>query len=151
MASKTLIRSKKHHEVKLGEGSHVAQSPQQHVDTEAAAPTMIRKTSPSRRTASVTEVQSGSPAGSKIPVRKKPAAAAAQRTPAVAARKRSSAATADKTPPSPRLPAHVPADGLWEVDSTVMQRLQALIQHNAQLSEQLQRLQNNPLPKGYKP
>ena len=48
----------------------------------------------------------------------------------------------------PRLPARVPADGLWEADSTVMQSLQALVDRNAQLSEQLERLQTFRLPKG---
>ena len=168
MATKTLIRSKKPHEVKLVDGTQLAQSQQPLAGEEVPVPALIRKPSAgaSRRTATVA---SGKAATAKTPARKKtssapvstaaPAVRTAKKTtgktpaaPAVKASKPSAKPVAKKAAvPSPRLPARVPADGLWEADSAVQQRLQALIERNAQLSEQLQRIQSNALPKGYKP
>lgn len=54
-------------------------------------------------------------------------------------------------PAGPLLPAWVPADRLWEDDSAVAQRLQALLQRNARLNEQLQRLQQGAPLKGFQP
>ena len=155
MATKTLIRSKKPHEVKLVDGTQLAQSQQALASEELPVPALIRKSGASAN------------ASAKAPVRKKaisPAAAgvrpakkaAAQSPSPVAAKKAKPAAKpvakpAVKKAPSPRLPARVPADGLWETDSAVQQRLQALMERNAQLAEQLQRIQSNALPKGYKP
>lgn len=153
MATKTLIRSKKPHEVKLTEGSQVAQSPQAHAADEQQVPAMIRKNTGNRR-ASASASANAKPTASvakTAPARKKASSPAEKRPAAAPARKRSSKAESTPKAPSPRLPAKVPADGLWEADSAVMQRLQALVAHNAQLSEQLQRLQNTPLSKGYKP
>ena len=49
-----------------------------------------------------------------------------------------------KKTPSPRLPARVPADGLWEADSAVMQRLQALqTEYSNRLREHDERQRNN--------
>lgn len=157
MATKTLIRSKKPHEVKLVDGTQLAQSQQPLASDEAPVPALIRKGG-----------KAAVPSTVKAPARKKaPSATAAAPAPRSAKKAASkSAVTAPKaTPstkpaakthavkktPSPRLPARVPADGLWEADSAVMQRLQALIERNAQLSEQLQRMQSTALPKGYKP
>lgn len=153
MATKTLIRSKKPHEVKLVDGTQLAQSQQALASEELPVPALIRKSGAS----------ASANASAKAPVRKKaisPAAAgvrpakkaAAQSPSPVAAKKAKPAAKpAIKKAPSPRLPARVPADGLWETDSAVQQRLQALMERNAQLAEQLQRIQSNALPKGYKP
>lgn len=156
MAPKTLIRSNKKHEVKLAQGSQVAQSQQPHAADEAPVPTLIRKGSGSRRSGAAekppAKAKAGSPAQTAPARQKVSAPASSPRAPLAAARKRSSPRTnADKSPPSPRLPARVPADGLWETDSPVQQRLQALLQRNAQLSEQMQRLQSQPAPKGHKP
>lgn len=168
MATKTLIRSKKPHEVKLVDGTQLAQSQQPVAGEEVPVPALIRKTSGStgsRRSTTVANSKLTAAASAKAPARKKaspPTAStvrAAKKTPAKsaspAAAKTAKPATkpaAKKVaPPSPRLPARVPADGLWEADSAVNQRLQALIERNAQLSEQLQRIQSNALPKGYKP
>lgn len=168
MASKTLIRSKKPHEVKLVDGTQLAQSQQPLAGDEVPVPALIRKpsTGANRRSASVASPKAAGGA-SKTPARKKagPAAAplvqaspktAAKTTRPVAAKRplavaKPASPTVTKKPPTPRLPAHVPADGLWEANSAVQQRLQALMERNAQLSEQLQRIQSNALPKGYKP
>lgn len=151
MATKTLIRSKKPHEVKLTEGSQVAQSPQAHAADEQQVPAMIRKNTGSRRAGASVNAKPPASVAKTAPARKKASPPAEKRPAAAPARKRSSKAESTPKAPSPRLPAKVPADGLWEADSAVMQRLQALVSHNAQLSEQLQRLQNTPLSKGYKP
>ena len=158
MATKTLIRSKKPHEVKLVDGTQLAQSQQPLAGDEVPVPALIRKPSggASRRSASAASGKTAGSPGAKTPARKKasPPAAAVAPVAKKAAAKTPRPVAAKKTPsPSlrPRLPAHVPADGLWEADSTVQQRLQALIERNAQLSEQLQRVQSNALPKGYKP
>ena len=168
MATKTLIRSKKPHEVKLVDGTQLAQSQQPLAGEEVPVPALIRKpsASSSRRNTSTAGAKAPAAASTKAAARKKTSVAA---TPATRAPKKvalkSPAKDAAKTtakpaakasvkkaaPPSPRLPARVPADGLWEADSAVNQRLQALIERNAQLSEQLQRIQSNALPKGYKP
>lgn len=153
MAPKTLIRSKKAHEVKLSEGSQVAQSQQAvHAEGEAVVPPLIRKTPSGRRNAGAEARTTAAPT-EKTPARKKALAPAPVPATPPPPRKRASgsAVTPVKAPPSPRLPARVPADGLWESDSAVMQRLQALVERNAQLSEQLQRLQNTSPSKGYKP
>jgi len=181
MATKTLIRSKRQHEVRLEEGSQIARSQQQQASGDAAppVPVSIRKTSAaagSRRTARAepapaaqvsetaaptrparkkvgttarqTPLPPASPAPAKV-VKTVKAAPAAAHKPAV--KKPAAAAAQPVQRPSPRLPARVPADGLWEADSAVMQRLQSLIERNAQLSEQLQRLQSNTPLKGSTP
>ena len=167
MATKTLIRSKKPHEVKLVDGTQLAQSQQPLAGEEVPVPALIRKAgggSSSRRTATVASTKAAA-GNAKAPARKKvsapatPAVRAAKKTPAKSAspavgktaKPAAKPAAKKAATPSPRLPARVPADGLWEADSAVNQRLQALIERNAQLSEQLQRIQSNALPKGYKP
>lgn len=167
MATKTLIRSKKKHEVQLKEGSHLAQRQQAPTADEPPVPALIRKTNRVRRTSDAPDIRTSSAPSIKSAATKttsvktvsaKTASARgksdppeARRGPAADPRKRSSPAQTDKKAASPRLPARVPADSLWEADSAVMQRLQALMQRNGQLSEQLQRLQSSSLPKGYKP
>lgn len=167
MATKTLIRSKKPHEVKLVDGTQLAQSQQPLAGEEVPVPALIRKASggsSTRRTAAVASTKAAA-GNAKAPARKKvsapaaPAVRAAKKTPAKSpspaaaktAKPAAKPAAKKAATPSPRLPARVPADGLWEADSAVNQRLQALIERNAQLSEQLQRIQSNALPKGYKP
>lgn len=162
MAPKTLIRNKTPHEVVLPKKSKVAQSPQAaHPDTPAEVPPLIRKTTGKRRVQE-TETSTAAPAVAKAPARKKASPAPTEPAPLPPARKRASpksrARTAPEKPqaqqppaeakPSPRLPAFVPADKLWEPNSAVAQRLKALLDRNAQLTEQLQRLQNSPLSKG---
>jgi len=168
MATKTLIRSKKPHEVKLVDGTQLAQSQQPLAGEEVPVPALIRKagsSTGSRRAATVANSKTVATASAKTPPRKKAAsptvpvvraakkAAAKSPSPAAAKPAKPAAKPVAKkaATPSPRLPARVPADGLWEADSAVNQRLQALIERNAQLSEQLQRIQSNALPKGYKP
>lgn len=124
MARKTLIRNERPHEVKLGDGDHLAQSHK--VDAQEVTPIP--------------------------PAIRKPAAGHTETATAPPARKRASrpASTPSKTE-APKLPARVPADRLWEDDSAVMQRLNALLQQNARLAEQLQRIQHPAHPKGFQP
>ena len=155
-------------QVKLVDGTQLAQSQQPLAGEEVPVPALIRKASgstASRRSTTAANSKVAAAASAKTPARKKasppaaPAVRAAKKTPAkspspAAAKTAKPAvkpAVKKATTPSPRLPARVPADGLWEADSAVNQRLQALIERNAQLSEQLQRIQSNALPKGYKP
>jgi len=150
MAKQTVIRSKKQHEVALPEGGHVATSTPAHAGSEAPVTGEMPALPPSI----VLRHDGGSPEPVTVPVAKAKTPARKTATPAAkrsAPRKRSQppAQAQDTPPPSPRLPARVPADSLWEADSSVMQRLQALTQRNAQLSEQMQRLRNPSLPKGH--
>lgn len=152
MATKTLIRSKKKHEVKLTEGTQLAQRQPAPLPDEPPVPPLIRKTVRARRAGQTPEDSpSGTSPAKTSATRKKPDAPEARRTVSTDPRKRGSQTRVEKKPASPRLPARVPADGLWESDSAIMQRMQALIQRNSQLSEQLQRLQSPSLSKGYKP
>ena len=149
MATKTLIRSKKPHEVKLVDGTQLAQSQQPLSGEEAPVPALIRKAGPSASTKAPARKKAAPPATPGVRAAKKAVAKAP--SPAVAKKTKPAAKPAVKKAPSPRLPARVPADGLWESDSAVQQRLQALMERNAQLAEQLQKIQSNALPKGYKP
>lgn len=167
MATKTLIRSKKKHQVALEEGSQLAQSAH---GGEAGTPVPtppVRKASAGKRSApgpSPAPVTKASPVTGKASPRARPAPVAPAEPAPAPARKRGHSASTAATPattranPStegkrsaPRLPARVPADGLWEADSAVMQRLQALVERNAQLAEQLQGLQPSRMPKGDTP
>ncbi len=150
MAKQTVIRSKKKHEVALPEGGHVAASTPASAGSDAAVVGVIPTLPPSivlRHDGGSTEPVTVPVAKTKAPARKTAAPAAKRSAP----RKRSQppAQAQDTAPPSPRLPARVPADSLWEADSDVMRRLQALTQRNAQLSEQMQRLRTPSLPKGH--
>lgn len=60
MATKTLIRSKKKHEVQLKEGSHLAQSQQAPTADEPPVPALIRKTNRVRRTSDTPDLRTGS-------------------------------------------------------------------------------------------
>lgn len=151
MAKQTLIRSHKQHEVTLPEGGQVAASTSAHAGSDAPVVDDVPALPPSI----VLRHEGHSPEPVAVPVTKAPArkaaAPAAKRAASAAPRKRNTPAAEakDNAPPRPRLPARVPADGLWEADSAVMQRVQALNQRNAQLSEQMQRLRNPSLPKGH--
>ena len=150
MAKQTVIRSKKQHEIALPEGGHVATSTPAHAGSEAPVTGEMPALPPSivlRHDGDSPEPVTVPVAKAKTPARKTAAPVAKRSAP----RKRSHppVQAQDPTPPSPRLPARVPADSLWEADSSVMQRLQALTQRNAQLSEQMQRLRNPSLPKGH--
>ena len=150
MAKQTLIRSHKQHEVTLPEGGQVAASTSAHAGSDAPVVDDVPALPPSI----VLRHEGHSPEPVAVPVAKTPArkaaAPAAKRSASAPPRKRSNPpAEAKDTPPRPRLPARVPADGLWEADSAVMQRVQALNQRNAQLSEQMKRLRNPSLPKGH--
>lgn len=141
MSPKTVIRNEnRKHEVKLGQGEQLAQSPKPDTLTVDIPPPILRKTT----------TGSGRGAARKTADTKQAAAAAPT------ARKKARPGSTDaKTPErqraTPRLPARVPADRLWEDDSAVMQRLNALQEQNARLAEQLQRLQPSAPLKGFQP
>ena len=151
MPRKTLIRNERPHEVKLGDGSHLAQSHKIDAQEVPSIPSAILKPATSRAAAQKRVQPQDKAAPSASPRKKSPAA----RTDAEAsppARKRPSRTTVTEAkPPVPRLPAHVPANQLWEDDSVVMQRLKALQQQNARLAEQLQRIKHPAPPKGFQP
>ena len=157
MASKTLIRSQKKHEVKLSKDGHLAQSSKaQGEPVPLPVPESIRKGGAKRTsTASTPRSASLTGTGTRTAAARGKASLVSDKAPSQAKKPskapRPQRERTEKAAPSPRLPAFVPADGLWEADSTVMQRLQALNQRNAQLSEQLQRIQNHPVPKGREP
>ena len=138
MATKTLIRNERPHEVKLGQGDQVAQS--HRVDAQELQTPLP----PPRKSAARAGVQTSAPeAAASAPRKTRADTGAAPR------RKRTTAATAQAPAAAkPKLPARVPADRLWEDDSVVAQRLNALLQHNARLAEQLQRLQSPARSKG---
>ena len=151
MANKTLIRSKKMHEVKLAEGGQLAQSQKSpEVTDQLPVPPAIRKGTSNKRGTAAPSPRTVS-AGTRSTTARTKATLVADKAPTKSAKASPAARGAQSKASSPRLPAFVPANGLWEEDSVVMQRLQALMQRNAQLAEQLQRIQNNPLPKGREP
>lgn len=142
---KTVIRSEQRsHEVKLEPGQKIAQSKKVDAQTVDIPPPIARKsaTGVPRTTARKTTEAAAAPAASATPARKK---ARLSDKSAEARPKRKPAAS------KPQLPARVPADRLWEDDSAVMQRLQALQQQNARLTEQLQKLQPPASLKGFQP
>lgn len=151
MARKTLIRNERPHEVKLGDGDHLAQSHKVDAQEVTPIPPAIRKPAAGRASAQKAAPLPAAAAPS-APSRKKAAAGHTETATAPPARKRASrpASTPSKTE-APKLPARVPADRLWEDDSAVMQRLNALLQQNARLAEQLQRIQHPAHPKGFQP
>jgi len=142
MANKTLIRNERPHEVTLGQGEQVAQS--RKIDAQALdiPPPIARKTSArSRSQAPATKARADAPLQGSSDAgttrrRKEPRAAGPQAAP-----------TQAKT----QLPARVPANRLWEDDSEVAQRLNDLLQRNARLAEQLQRLPSSVRSKGEQP
>lgn len=140
---KTVIRNEeRRHEVKLGQGDQLAQSAKAEVQAMDIPPPLVRK----RASASTRSAAKDTPAAT-------PAAAPAPAAARKKARLGDGAASPSsrKSAPKPRLPARVPADRLWEDNSVVMQRLQALQEHNARLTEQLQRLQSPASLKGFQP
>lgn len=144
---KTVIRSdKRSHEVKLDPGQKIAQSKKMDAQAVDIPPTIALKsaTSTPRATARKAPAPAAAPAASAAPARKKARLGSTDKS-AEATPKRKPAAS------KPKLPARVPADRLWEDDSAVMQRLQALQQHNARLTEQLQKLQHPAPQKGFQP
>lgn len=141
MATKTLIRNERPHEVKLGQGDQLAQSPKVDAQELQIPPPLARKS-----TARTDAQKAASEAAASAPRKARADTGAAPR------RKRATAAPAEAPAAAkPKLPARVPADRLWEDDSVVAQRLNALLQHNARLAEQLQRLQSPARSKGIAP
>ncbi len=142
MPKNTLIRHEGPHEVKLSGDGRLAES---HKTDVSEAPLELPAEAPPP------SIRKPVASGTKAAPRKTAGATPAASTPAKARRKpRAGAAKAAPAAPVPMLPARVPADRLWEDNSAVMQRLQALQQENARLSEQLQRIQHAAHSKGFK-
>lgn len=165
MAKNTLIRNDKPHEVKLDGKSKVAQSrkadtavvslPPKDTATDAQVPETpipkrLRPSKAPAKAAAKKEAPRAAKATGSAAARTASLKKGASDKPAAAARQRS-ATPKPAAPATPRLPARVPADGLWEADSSVMQRLNALVERNARLSEQIQRLQQGAPLKGFQP
>lgn len=173
MKKSTLVRSDKPHAVKMAEGTNVAQ--RKNVKKTSApeapspAPDNIQKIAPV--TAAATEPATV-PAKLLKPVRAKPKLSSAQTpsptarpkpTPKVAAKSTPKvapkAATQPKAPAKPAAKARPPAaprpapppEPVWEQDNPIKNRIEQLKARNAQLAEQLQRLQSAPTARGQRP
>ena len=129
----TLVRSDKPHAVKMAEGTNVAQRKNPKKTNDPDAPTEpalnIQKLPPA-------EV-----------ARPEPIA-----LPAAAAKPLRAKATQPKTPAPARAPAkaqpETPAEPIWEQDNPIKRRIEDLKTRNAQLAEQIQRVQNSSTARG---
>ena len=156
MKKSTLIRSDKPHAVKMTAGSNVAQrkGPAKAKEPDQPAPLQanIQKVAPTKapkvqRTASPTSVaktvrakasltrQIEAPA--KIPK--------AKATPAKAAKPKART-TSPKS--SAKVQAPAPTEPIWEQNNPIKARIEQLRARNAQLAEQLQRLEKTPTARG---
>ena len=159
MKKSTLIRSDKPHAVKMTAGSNVAQrkGPAKAKEPDQPAPLQanIQKVAPTKapkvqRTASPTSVvktvrakasltrQIEAPA--KIPK--------AKATPAKAAKPKART-TSPKS--SAKVQAPAPTEPIWEQNNPIKARIEQLRARNAQLAEQLQRLEKTPTARGKRP
>jgi hypothetical protein len=158
----TLVRSDKPHAVKMAEGTNVAQrkSVKKASVPEAPKPTPdnIQKITPTKAPKTETlEV----PAMLLKPTRAKASPRPAQpqslpsraTRPKAAAKPKAPAKAAAKAQPAaaPLAPPAAPPEPVWEQDNPIKNRIEKLKTRNAQLAEQLQRLQSSPTARGKRP
>jgi hypothetical protein len=152
----TLIRSDKPHAVKMTAGSNVAQSkgPAKAKEPDQPAPLKanIQKVAPTKapkvqRTASPTSVAKTVRAKASLtrlieaPAKPtKPKAAPAKAT------KPKARSTSPKS--SAKVEAPAPTEPIWEQNNPIKARMEQLRARNAELAEQLQRLQKTPTARG---
>jgi hypothetical protein len=157
----TLIRSDKPHAVKMTAGSKVAQrkGPAKAKEPDPPAPLQanIQKVAPTKapkvqRTASPTSVAKTIRAKASLS-RPEEAPAKTPKAKATPAKVAKAAPKARSTPAkkSVKAPAPAPAEPIWEQDNPIKARIEQLRTRNAQLAEQLQRLQNTPTARGKRP
>lgn len=162
MKKSTLVRSDKPHAVKMAEGTNVAQrkSVKKASAPEAPqpAPDNIQKITPAKAPKTETlEV----PAMLLKPTRAKASPRPAQpqslpsraTRPKAAAKPKAPAKAAAKAQPAaaPLAPPAAPPEPVWEQDNPIKNRIEKLKTRNAQLAEQLQRLQSSPTARGKRP
>lgn len=161
MKQNTLIRSDKPHAVKMPAGSNVAQrkSPPKATvpDQPPQALPNIQKVTPSKATKvqrPTTPAPSGKTARSKVTLNRPVESAAPPPKPKTTAAKavKSKAKERSANPKSSTI-VHPPAptEPLWERDNPIKARIEQLRILNAQLAEQLQRLQTTPTARGKRP
>jgi hypothetical protein len=156
----TLIRNDKPHAVKMAEGTHIAQRKSA---KKASAPE--EPTAPTPNTVKITPATRAKskpvavPAPTAKPVRSKaslreatpPPAPSRPNKPSKAAKPRPAPQAAAKGK-TPRAAAPAPAsEPVWEQDNPIKGRIEKLKTRNAQLAEQLQRLQNSNTARGQRP
>lgn len=161
MKKSTLIRSDKPHAVNMPAGSNVAQrkappkasAPEQ----PAEAPPNIQKVVPSK-TPKIQRITAPAPAAKTIRAkaslsRPEEAPAKPPKAKATPVKVAKAAAKARSTPPkkSVKAPAPAPTEPIWEQDNPIKARIEQLRTRNAQLAEQLQRLQNTSTARGKRP
>ena len=165
MKKSTLVRSDKPHAVKMAEGTNVAQrkTPKKNSapDAPVEAASNLQKLPPVEAapanpiavpaaTAKPVRAKARTKARTKAPttepVRAKPPTRQAQATPK---------ATNPKAPAKPRAPdkaqPETPTEPIWEQDNPIKRRIEELKTRNAQLAEQIQRVQNSPTARGKRP
>ena len=162
MKKSTLIRSDKPHTVKIAEGTNVAQrksvKKSSAPDAPDEAPDNIQKLPRVKPATTALPDTPSKPARAKAPARQaeappkpsKLAKPANTAKPAKTAKPRTSAAKTQAQAPLDAKPAAV-VEPVWEQDNPIKLRIEKLKNRNAQLAEQLQRLQLSPTARGQKP
>ena len=159
MKKSTLIRSDKPHAVKMTAGSNVAQrkGPAKAKEPDPPAPLQanIQKVAPTKapkvqRTASPTSVAKTVRAKASLTRQIEAPAKTpkAKATPAKAAKPKART-TSPKS--SAKVQAPAPTEPIWEQNNPIKARIEQLRARNAQLAEQLQRLEKTPTARGKRP
>lgn len=163
MKKSTLIRSDKPHAVNMPAGSNVAQRKgppkASEPDTPSEAPPNIQKVVPTK-TPKTERITPPTPAAKTV--RAKAALSRPVEAPVKTTKPKTAAAKAAKPKPKPRntapkrsaqpqAQAPAPIGPIWEQDNPIKTRIEQLRTRNAQLAEQLQRLQMTPTARGKRP
>lgn len=147
MKQNTLIRSDKPHAVNMPAGSNVAQRkspPKASVPEQPpeAAPNIQKVVT--TKSPKVPGISAPTPAAKTVRVK-------ATRISSVEAPPKKTKARNTSPKSSVKTPAPTPAEPIWEQDNPVKARIEQLRTRNAQLAEQLQRLQKTPTARGKRP
>ena len=159
MKKSTLIRSDKPHAVNMPAGSNVAQ---RKGPPKASAPEQPSEPPPNIQKVAPTKAPKAQRTAVPSPVAKTVRAKAsltrqieapakipkAKATPAKAAKPKART-TSPKS--SAKVQAPAPTEPIWEQNNPIKARIEQLRTRNAQLAEQLQRLQNTPTARGKRP
>lgn len=156
MKKSTLVRNDKPHAVKMAEGANVAQrkNTKKTSAPEAPAPTPINLQKIAPVKTPQTTPLAPPPAPSK-PVRAKARLRAEPAPPPVSpvakpkAPAKASVKPRAKAPPA--TPPAAPPEPVWEQDNPIKSRIDKLKVRNAQLTEQIERLQNASTARGKRP
>lgn len=155
MKKSTIVRNDKPHAVKMADGTNVAQrkntkksAAPEGPEALAPVPINIQKITPVK-VAKIAPL--APPSGPSKPARAK-ARLKTNTTPLPAsqtAEPKTVAKTRAKAPPA--APSAAPPEPVWEQDNPIKSRIEKLKMRNAQLAEQIQRLQNTPTARGQRP